>query len=304
MKTIGILLTGRADRLNDDYIAPFKDKLTSLIASEDIKFVLHQPPSPLSDPKEMKRHARTLIDEQQLDVIWLLSTEAARAAIDARREAGKTDQVAIVGAAVSSVIRGLATMAGNFSGIINAGWDLGDDRYRFLKQMMGDRLRKVGVLVHPHEFNSSSEGELVLIQKAAGNAVVVAYIQSAADLAGQLQRLKNERADAVMTTHMPLFQHERKRIIQIARDLGMPVAGHRGFFADDGALMAYSSVLTAQMEQSARMVHRMLSTPAADPSIFEEPDEFELVVNTATAARFDLTLPATWTPAGLKVRTV
>jgi ABC-type uncharacterized transport system substrate-binding protein len=304
MKTIGILLTGRADRLNDDYIAPFKDELTSLVASEDIKFVIHEPPSPLSDPKEMKRHARTLIDEQQLDVIWLLSTEAARAAIEARRDAGKTDQVAIVGAAVSSVIRGLATMAGNFSGIINAGWDLGDDRYRFLKQMMGDRLRKVGVLVHPHEFNSSSEGELVLIQKAAGNTVVVAYIQSAADLAGQLQRLKNERADAVMTTHMPLFQHERKRIIQIARDLGMPVAGHRGFFADDGALMAYSSVLGAQMEQSAKMVCDMLRTPQEDATLFDEPREFELVVNSKTAQDFDLPIPNTWQPPGVRVRII
>lgn len=306
MKNIGILLTGPADRLEHDYINPFTTELTRLMQPGNITILrpYTEPEGTLNSPEEMKQHARALVDRQP-DVIWVLSTEAARAAIQARRDARKTDDIAIVGAAVSSVIRGLAQSAGNFSGIINAGWDLGDDRFRFLQQIMRDRLRKVGVLVHPHEHNSSSEGELVLIKKAAQTvSVIAAYIQSASDLKKGLEDLKSQGADAVMTTHMPIFQHERKRIVSIAKDLKLPVAGHRSFFVDEGALMAYSSVLSAQMKQSAKMVYDMLSTDQADPTRFEEPAQFELVVNSATARLFNLSIPSTWDPKGVKVRTI
>jgi len=306
MKNIGILLTGPADRLERDYIDPFTTELERLMHAGNITFQrpYAEPKSTLNGPEEMKQHARALVDRQP-DVIWLLSTEAARAAIQARREAGKTKEIAIVGAAVSSVIRGLAQGAGNFSGIINAGWDLGDDRFRFLQQIMRDRLRKVGVLVHPPEHNSSSEGELVLIKKAAPPvSVIPAYIQSAADVKSALNDLKSQGADAVMTTHMPIFQHERQRIVSIARDLKMPVVGHRSFFVEEGALISYSSVLSAQMKQSAKMVYDMLSTDGADPTRFEEPAEYELVVNGATAKLFNLSIPRTWDPKGVKARII
>jgi ABC-type uncharacterized transport system substrate-binding protein len=305
-RNIGILLTGPADRLERDYIVPFTTELERLMQAGNTTILrpYAEPKGTLNSPEEMKRHARALVDRQP-DVIWVLSTEAARAAIQARREAGKTDDIAIVGAAVSSVIRGLAQSAGNFSGIINTGWDLGDDRFRFLQQIMRDRLRKVGVLVHPHEHNSSSEGELVLIKKAAQTvSVIPAYIESAADVKSGLEYLKSQGADAVMTTHMPIFQHERQRIVSIAKDLKMPVAGHRSFFVDEGALMAYSSVLSAQMKQSAKMVYDMLSTDQPDPTRFEEPGEFELVVNSATARLFNLSIPGTWEPKDVKVRTI
>jgi len=305
MKTIGVLLTGPAERLKDDYITPFENALKRLTGERELRLLFHAPKGdPLNDPHEMREHAAALI-AQTPDVIWLLSTSTARAAIDARKRAGKADDIAIVGAAVSSVIRKVATAAGNFSGIINSGWELGDERYRLLKQIMKERLRKVGVLVHPHEYNSSSEEELKLIQRVAPpDSVAAARIGTAADLRHGIAELKQAGADAVMTTHIPLFQHERKQIVQLAKDAGMPLVGHRSFFASDGALMAYSSVLPAQMEQSARMVHRMLSTPEADKSVFEEPDQFELVVNAAAAASFGFALPNTWTPQGLKVRTV
>src|SRR3954447_19041710 len=82
MKKIGILLTGPANRLEHDYIEPFTTELTRLMQAASIRIMrpYAEPKAALHGPEEMKQHARALVD-QQPDVIWVLSTEAARAAI-------------------------------------------------------------------------------------------------------------------------------------------------------------------------------------------------------------------------------
>lgn len=243
----------------------------------------------LLDPESMRAHAATLVSRKP-DVIWLLSTVNARAIL------AETRTIPTVGAAVTNVVengfvKSLARPGGSFTGIVNIGWELGDKRFQLLQQIM-PKLSRVGVLMSGRDENTRRE--LKLIEEAAARlriAVIPANMEDAAGANAAFAHLAKNQAEAVLITHLPLFQRARKSILQLAAEQGIPAVGHRSYFADDGALFAYSSILAEQLRRSAHLVDKVLkgTSPAEIP--VEQPTRFELVVNLKTAKTLGLTIP-------------
>lgn len=71
----------------------------------------------------------------------------------------------------------------------------------------------------------------------------------------------------------------------------IPVIGFRSEFADDGALMSYSSNLLDQVRRSAHLADKVLrgTRPAVIP--IERPTKFELVINRKTATALGISIP-------------
>jgi putative ABC transport system substrate-binding protein len=208
----------------------------------------------------------------------------------------KTRAIPIVFASFSrpvelGLIQSLARPGGNVTGVTNIGWELGGKRLQLLKQAL-PKITRVGVLIQPLMQDSLREQKL--IEQAAATLdvrVVPAMIKQVDELDAAFATLSKERVEALLITHISIFLNQRKRILDLAARHRMPVVAHRGELADDGALMAYSSVLTEQIRRSVQLADKILKGANPGDIPVEQPTKFELVVNMKTARALGLTIP-------------
>ena len=134
-----------------------------------------------------------------------------------------------------------------------------------------------------------------MIEKAAatlGLTAIPAMAKAVGEFDAAIASLVKNRIEALLVIHTALFFSERKRILELAASRRLPVVGARIEFADDGALMSYSALLSDQIRRSAQMVDQILKgakKPADIP--VELPTKFELVVNIKTAKTLGITIP-------------
>ena len=229
------------------------------------------------------------------DLIWVVPSQAARAAF------ASTRTIPIVFAASGNVVeRGLvktlARPGGNVTGVQNIGWELGGKRLHLLKQAL-PKLTRVGVLITPNpDPLGASAREFAMIEKAAatlGVTAIPAMAKEVGEFDAAIASLVKNQVEALLVIHITLFFRGRKRILELAASRRLPVVGFRSEYADDGALMSYSALVSDQIRRSAQMVDQILKgtkKPADIP--VELPTKFELVVNVKTAKALGITIPA------------
>lgn len=297
LPTVGIYLTGPMQTTAKAYLTHFFRGMRDAgrIEGTNVRYEHARYPEhdlELSDGLgQMQAIARDLL-ERRPDVIWLPSSASATAMLSV------TDKVPVVGAAVSDVVKrgfavSLARPGKNFTGINTFTWELGGRRLQLLCEIM-PRLRRVGLLMHPS--NVAEQEEVGKAAAGLGVKVIPAAIRKDTpddhtDVNSAFAQLTAEGAEAVLLAHYPLLQSSRAIILELARKARLPAVGHRTYFAQDGALFAYSTVLEEQMKSSAFIVDKILKgTPAGDIPI-EQPRSFELVINARTAREYGLTIP-------------
>lgn len=207
-----------------------------------------------------------------------------------------TKAIPIVFFAVNSpiefgLVQSLARPGGNVTGIASISWELGGKRLQLLKELL-PRLSRIGVLVDPSI--STSMKELGLIEEAAkslGVKVVPAKVTDSEGLEKAFELMLKGRVDAVLVTHAVLLLNQRSAIMKLAQRHRIPVAGHRGELANEGALMSYSALLTDQIRRGVQLVDKVLkgAKPADIP--VEQPTMFELVINQRTAKQLGISIP-------------
>jgi putative tryptophan/tyrosine transport system substrate-binding protein len=290
---VGIYLTSPPETMRR-YVNVFVEGMRELgwVEGSNVLYERAYATSNLVSPKhddDMIALAKTLV-ERKPDVIWLASSSSAQAVLHVTRS------IPVVGSAVSEVVerglaKSLARPGGNFTGISNFAWELGEKRFQFLHEMM-PKLTRAGVLMQPS--NPNCVRELKVIEAAAARVrvtVIRAAMERADDLDDAFAQLVKGRAEAVLIAHAPLFQNYRKVILKRAADHAIPAVGHRTFFAEDGALMAYSTILEDQMRRSAHLVDKILKGTNPGEIPVEQPTKFELVINRRTARSLGLTIP-------------
>jgi putative ABC transport system substrate-binding protein len=293
---VGIYLTSPPAALQQHYVSLFLDEMAALgwIEGSTVAYQRAYASRNLrwpDDRAEMASVARGLL-ERKPDVIWLASSLSAMAMLELTRT------VPVVGSAVSEVVergfaKSMARPGGNFTGVSNFAWELGAKRFQLLHEML-PKLTRAGVLMHPK--NQNCLRELKVIEQAATRArvtIVRAEMEREDQIDAAFHSLAKNRAEAVLIAHLPLFQNHRKPILKRAAELRIAAVGHRTFFAEDGALLAYSTALDEQMRRSAHLVDKILKgTPPGDIPI-EQPTKFELVINRTTAKALGLSIPET-----------
>lgn len=224
------------------------------------------------------------------DLIFVSPNVAALAAFE------KTRTIPIVFGSVSNpvalgLVQSLARPGYNVTGVSNIGWQLGGKRFQLLNETLPG-IARVAVLINPTASDGTAEQEL--IEKAAAEAriaVIPVRARRADELDGALASLARTRAEALLTCHIAFFLNERRRIIEFASRLRIPVVGHRTEFAEDGALIAYSSLLADQYRRAAHLTDKILRgvKPADIP--VEQPTRYELAVNLKTATTLGIKIP-------------
>ena len=106
-----------------------------------------------------------------------------------------------------------------------------------------------------------------------------------------LQDKRSVEADAFMNLASPVFTRDRRQIREALSRLRLPSIGSNVLQAEAGYLVSLGSNTSRVAKRVADIGVRLLAGTRASAIPVEQVDDFELVINTATARDLDLRIP-------------
>ena len=183
----------------------------------------------------------------------------------------------------------LAKPADNITGQSFLNTELSAKRLALLKDTL-PRARRIAMLVYA----DSGPDRDVRETRAAAQRLGL-YVQRVDvrldDLARSFSDAKKERADAVDVLASAWLNAHRERLVELAAQNGLPAIYESRDYVDAGGLMSYGQNLTLLFRRAATYVHKILKGATPDDLPWEQPSQFELVVNLRTAKALGLTFP-------------
>lgn len=228
----------------------------------------------------------------KVDVIVTAGTPATLAA----RQATQTIPIVFgsmgpPGAPVErGVVASLQRPGGNVTGLA---LDLGASKILQLLKDMAPKVSQVGLFYDPAVWSARAlelvQARIKAAAKPLGLGVQWVPVKDTNDVDRAFTQL-DSRTDGLLLEISPSIIGAHKRICALALQRKLPAVGHGGSFPNAGCLMGYGQDLPDMYRRAATFVDHILkgAKPAGMP--VEQPDKFDLVVNTATAKALGLTL--------------
>ena len=223
-----------------------------------------------------------------VDVILASTTFVIEAA---RRATATLPIVMATGGSIASYIdRGwiasLARPGGNLTGFRGSASEEMDAKRLELLKTMAPGIAKVAMVTELTPQPATSEGAQRL-----GLRLDRYFVRSAEDLDRALDRIAQDRPDALLESGGLLVFLHRQRVADLVTRLRLPAMSGISDSARTGLLMAYSVDLVDLFRRAAGYVDRILrGTPPGQLPI-EQPTKFELVINARTARALGLAIP-------------
>ncbi len=183
----------------------------------------------------------------------------------------------------------LAKPADNITGQSFLNTELSAKRLALLKDTL-PRARRIAMLVYA----DSGPDRDVRETRAAAQRLGL-YVQRVDvrldDLARSFSDAKKERADAVDVLASAWLNAHRERLVELAAQNGLPAIYESRDYVDAGGLMSYGQNLTLLFRRAAVYVHKILKGATPEDLPWEQPSQFDLVINLKTAKALGLTIP-------------
>ena len=233
--------------------------------------------------------ARELI-AQNVDVIVASNTPAARAL----QQATKTIPIVmgVVGDPVSlGFAASLARPGGNITGIANQADELLAKLIQILHEVV-PRARRIAIVL-----NENSPAHVALRASAQHACVAMGLspiwvaASAPAELAGAVERIVSQRAQAVVVVGDAMYFNERVKLQALMQTTRLPVAYGLREHVVAGGLLSYAADLVATFSYAAKFVDKILKGAKPADLPFEQANRFELVINLKTAKALGLTIP-------------
>jgi putative ABC transport system substrate-binding protein len=230
-----------------------------------------------------------------LDVIVASNSRAGRAVQQATTTIPIV--VPVMGDPVGDgLVASLARPGGNTTGLTFLGPQLVPKRLALLKEALPTVL-KVAVLWHPGAYGTRTMNDMMTEAEGAAQSLGLQLRLIGAREPNEFDRafsaIADERADALMIFPSPMLFAERKRIIDSAAPLRLPLIAMGKEFVQLGGLMSYGADITDLFRLSGEYVDKILKGAAPADLPVEQPTKFDLVINLKTAKALGLTVPPT-----------
>ena len=161
-----------------------------------------------------------------------------------------------------------------------------------LLRQVAPALKHVNMLLDPKftAFNSLWKS-IEDIAPQQGISAHPAYASSLPEIERALDVISKQTAAGLIVTPSPVNTVNRKRLISIANENGIPAIFPFRFYVRDGALMAYGFNAADQFGRAAAYVDRILKGERPGDLPVQEPRLFEFGINLRTARTMGLTVP-------------
>jgi putative ABC transport system substrate-binding protein len=141
-------------------------------------------------------------------------------------------------------------------------------------------------------FNSLWEG-VRDIAPTLGIVPHAAYASSLAEIERAVEVIARQPLPGLVVSPSPINTVNRRRLIHIANEAGIPAIYPFRFYVREGALIAYGFNAADQFKRAAAYVSRILKGEKAGDLPVQAPSLFELGINLKTAKAMGLTMPQT-----------
>jgi putative tryptophan/tyrosine transport system substrate-binding protein len=193
----------------------------------------------------------------------------------------------------AGLVASLARPGGNLTGFTVAEFSTFGKLLELLKEVAPNVMR-VAVLFNPDQIPQA--GMLRAVETAAPSVqvqVTAAGARNVAQLERAIDQFANDRNGGLIVLPNPITIGNRKLVVAMAAQHGLPAAYPFRQFVEDGGLISYGTNLADQYRQAASYVDRVLrgEKPANLP--VQQPTKFELAVNLKTAKTLGLDVPPT-----------
>jgi putative tryptophan/tyrosine transport system substrate-binding protein len=188
-------------------------------------------------------------------------------------------------------VASLARPGGNITGLSSLAPEISGKRLELLKEI-GPKFSRVAVFGNsaiPGTAQSLKESELA----AGAFGVHLQYldVRNPKDIETAFSAASKGRADAVLVLASPVFNIQRKQIIDLAVKNRLPVIYYAPEWVQDGGLMSYGVSYTDLYRRAATYVDKILKgTKPADLPV-EQPKKFEFIINLNAAKQIGLAIP-------------
>ena len=144
--------------------------------------------------------------------------------------------------------------------------------------------------------NPSAQTDIEDVQKAAsavGQRIFLLKASSEQDIDIAFEAVVQQRANALLVAHDPIFLSRRDQFVALAARHAMPAIYEFREFVVAGGLMSYGSKIADNYRLGGNYAGRILKGAKPADLLVQQPTKFELVVNFKTAKALGLDIPST-----------
>jgi putative ABC transport system substrate-binding protein len=194
------------------------------------------------------------------------------------------------------LVASLARPGGNITGLTFLGPQLVPKRLALLKEAI-PKMSRIAVLWQPGAYGERTMNDMMREAEAAAQSLglflQLVEVQSPDDFDQAFSKIAGDHVEAVIVFPSSMLFTERRRIVEHAEKLRLPLMSMSKEFVQIGGLMSYGSDITNFNRLSAAYVDKILrgAKPADLP--VEQPTKFELAINLKTAKLLGLSMPPT-----------
>jgi putative ABC transport system substrate-binding protein len=246
---------------------------------------------PEHDPQRLPESAADMV-RRRVSVIFTGNNVGALAA-----KAATSDIPIVFVVGLDPVVMGLVSSinrpGGNATGIAFSVSALEPKRFELLRNLL-PQVSSVGALVNPDNPNAATNvSNLKAAASPSGLQLLILEARSVADFDVAFATLVKKRGGAMLVTSDPLYNRQRRRLVDLAARNAIPAMYPWRDFTDAGGLMSYGNSLSDAFRQAGVYTGRILKgDKPADLPIWQ-PTKFEFVINLRTAKMLGLNIPPT-----------
>ena len=282
---IGLLVPGRPPDCGIDsqpaVSRALRDRLRELGYIEMQNYVL-VPRCAEREGEEMLSAARDLVG-QHVDVVLVGSNELT----EVLKQATTTVPVVFIAVAdpeEEGLVSSLARPGGNITGFSHLTGELTGKRLQLLKDTLPKIRRVAALTIQKHRQVEQEAARL-------GLQIQPFIVRQPGEIGTAFSMMHAARPDALLVHPHPMFWLERRRITQLALEIGLPAIYENADFVQVGGLMAYGASLPDMARRAAGYIDRILGGAKPADLPVEQPTKFEFVINLKTAKALGLTIP-------------
>ena len=195
---------------------------------------------------------------------------------------------------VTGIVESLTRPGGNVTGITEMAPELTPRRLEMLKEIL-PTLSRVAILWQPGTLSDEAFTQMLketrVMAQSLGVHVQVVEAKEVADFDAAFSQMMNDRAEALIVLVNPMFNVQRRLIIERAEKHRLPAMYEWKEFVRSGGLISYGADVQDIYRRAAGLVDKILKGAKPADLPVEAPIRFDMSVNLKTAKALGLTIP-------------
>jgi putative ABC transport system substrate-binding protein len=192
------------------------------------------------------------------------------------------------------LVTSLARPGGNITGLSPISQELVGKSLELLKQAVPG-VSRVAFLLKPDAMPDRAKKDRLkaadVAARALGVRLQVVEARGPEDFDRVFSDMTRARAGALAVLATPVFDNERRRLVDLAAKNRLPTMYSYRLYVEAGGLMSYGPDLADLFRRAATYVDKILKGAKPGDLPVEQAIKFELVINLKTAKALGLTIP-------------